>query len=120
MSNNKVDAMLAKLDDTKQRLQFAKVVARHEDAMANPKPGFERALVLIFRGLNEYASEVAERSGGEYLIGDDGVLGESWAEIAHGLIGLLNGEAGKRLDTGMFDRAIRGLAQMHGAGERLE
>lgn len=85
--------------------------ASHTQAALNPKPGPERAIVLIASGLAEYAGSHFARY--DSTIGEDGVLGEEWREIARGLLGLLNGECG-RLDCGSVDSFIREKASAHG------
>jgi hypothetical protein len=72
----------------------------------------ETALSAILQGLALYAE--AHAAAYESPIGEDGVLGDHWLEIARGLAGLLNGEHG-RLDAGAMDAAIRNLALASGA-----
>jgi hypothetical protein len=83
---------------------------RHMSAVRAPSVGHERAIVGMFVALQEMAEAHRERF--ESPIGEDGVLGVYWADIANGLIGMLDGEAG-RLDCGTLDGAIRNLAAAH-------
>lgn len=80
----------------------------HQEAVRLPKRGFEGAIVDTLKSLAEYAD--AHRDRYESEVGEDGVLGDHFEEIARGLIGLLNGETG-RLDCGTLDRAIRQLCR---------
>ena len=84
---------------------------RHREAMRDPHSGFELAIVEMYDALGEYAD--AHRNTCDSPIGDDGVLGEEWKQIALGVIGLLNGETG-RLDCGTLDRQIREMAAANG------
>lgn len=76
---------------------------RHMAAVRTPRPGHERAYVDMLRGWLEYSGAHEERF--ESRIGDDCVLGPSWAKIGAGLRELLNGETG-RLDCGTLDALI--------------
>lgn len=78
-------------------------VKRHRAALSHPSNLFEIALVEMLRGWLTYADAVEHRYGSR--IGDDGVLGEHWAQIGVGLRGLLNGELG-RLDGGTLDSIL--------------
>jgi predicted RNA methylase len=88
----------------------------HDEAMRNPAPGFEHAVVTLYRGLAEYADANQKRYGDK--IGDDGVLGEYWHCLGESVIGLLNGETG-RLDCGTLDRQIRDLIETGGTPEAV-
>ena len=83
----------------------------HCAAAYSPRRGFETAIVKLVEALREYAT--AHFQAYESPIGDDGVLGEEWEQIARGTLGLLNGEAG-RLDCGSVDRHVRDLASEAG------
>jgi hypothetical protein len=86
--------------------------ARHEQALRAPTPGtHEAALVGMFGAWVAYAE--AHRRAYDSPIGDDGVLGDEWRAIGHGLLGLLNGDLG-RLDGGSMDRAIRTVLEHAG------
>jgi hypothetical protein len=76
---------------------------RHREAVLCPHWDYERALVQMLSGWLRYADAVQNRW--ESGIGQDGVLGPSWAEIGSGLRGLLNGELG-RLDGGTLDALL--------------
>lgn len=78
-------------------------VERHRGAAIGPRPGFERSLVRMWKAMAEYAD--AHQAAYESPIGDDGVLGEAFKDIARGLRALLNGEAG-RLDCGTLEGAM--------------
>lgn len=82
--------------------------ARHLAAMQTSAPGSERAISLMLQGLVLYAKAHQDRF--ESAIGEDGVLGPCWEDMARGLIGLLNGDCG-RLDCGTIDGIIRDAAQ---------
>lgn len=83
----------------------------HAAAMESPRAGFETAILVMLRGLRWYAEAHSKRY--ESPIGDDGVLGESWAQGLRALRGLLNGETG-RFDCGTLDSEICALAKAHG------
>lgn len=87
--------------------------ARHVEAMRNPIKG-EKPIVQTLDALKDYAFWHKVRY--DSLIGEDGVLGQYWADIANGLIGLLNGETG-RLDCGLIDGQIRELAKVNEVDE---
>jgi hypothetical protein len=89
--------------------------ARHAAAWEAPQ-GFERPVVQIVRSLAEYAAEHAARY--ESPIGEDGVMGDCWADIARGAIRLLNGETGN-LDCGSVESGIRALAKAVGFEDEL-
>lgn len=80
----------------------------HRQAVARTRAGFESAVMELLRALAEYAD--AHRDRYESEVGEDGVLGDHFEEIARGLLGLLNGETG-RLDCGTLDGAIRKLCK---------
>lgn len=91
----------------------------HANAMAEPQPGFESAIVFMLKGWAEYADAHAIRYEGD-PIGTDGVLGEHWEAIGKGILGLLNGETG-RLDCGTIDGVVRKIGALNGAeGEDYE
>lgn len=83
----------------------------HAQAMVNPRPGFERALVRMITGLAEYADEHAKRY--ESPVGEDGFIGDLWEDIAKGIVGLFNGEHG-RLDAGTIDGLLRAIVTENG------
>src|SRR5688572_10017184 len=85
--------------------------AAHASAAREPRAGAESAIVSLVAALEEYA--VNHRGRYESAIGDDGVLGQYWEDIARGVLGLLNGECG-RLDCGSVDSHIRNMAAAHG------
>ena len=83
---------------------------RHNVAAALPiLPLKEAALVLMFRGWYDYASQ--HRLQYESLIGEDYVLGPEWEAIGDSLRALLNGDIG-RLDGGTCDSFILGRTQL--------
>jgi predicted RNA methylase len=84
--------------------------------MRAPRPGFERAIVGLYRALAEYAEAHAAGGspvGADYFIGDEG-----WSEICRGALTLLNGELG-RLDGGTLDAAFRRLLESRGSTEAI-
>jgi len=84
------------------------VGAAHHSAVMYPRPEFESPVLELLVGLAGYAD--AHRDRYESEVGEDGVLGDHFEEIARGLLGLLNGETG-RLDCGTLDGAIRKLCK---------
>ena len=74
----------------------------HLAALSAPRD-FEREIVALIEAWARYAdTHLARYATG---IGNDGVLGDAWMEIARGIRALLNGETG-RLDCGMLDGFI--------------
>lgn len=69
------------------------------------------ALETIKRALALYATSYAVHFEGP--LGDDGPLGDSWLELAHGLVGLLNGPTAG-IDCGHFDGSVRRLVAQFG------
>jgi hypothetical protein len=88
---------------------------RHFDAVVLPADLFERALVGMLGGWLLYAD--AHQRAYASSIGDDAVLGQEWAVIGAGLLGLLNGHLG-RLDGGTLDNVLRDT--LHANGINLE
>ena len=88
---------------------------RHYRAWYGPASSHEGAIRNLLLGLADYAD--AHQEAYRSPIGEDGVLGECWLEVARGLIGLLNGESG-RLDCGTIDATIRDIAAEHGFDEK--
>lgn len=88
---------------------------RHYVALQNPR-GIECAITALRSGLLRYALEYAERFEGCKL-GDDGVIGDAWLEMARGYLGLLNSETG-RLDCGSLDHEVREWAERFGFDEK--
>lgn len=80
-------------------------IKRHERAMTVPR-SFERSLRALIDGLMSYAVDHEARYGSK--LGEDGVLGEAWADALRGVRGLLNGELGD-LDGGLLDGALCNL-----------
>jgi hypothetical protein len=83
----------------------------HQKAMRLPRPGYEAAVVGMFKGWLAYAEAHAGSCGS--IIGSDYVLGPEWEAIGQALLGLLNGETG-RLDCGTLDREIRAALKEQG------
>jgi hypothetical protein len=83
--------------------------ARHSAAFRNPR--CDEAIVGLIRSAAAYADQHQRRF--ESRIGEDGCLGEYWADIVRGIRGLLNGECG-RLDCGTLDCLI--LDMLHAEG----
>lgn len=88
----------------------ATYAVKHNDAVRRQN-GLEAPIVGMFNALQAHASAHHALYGSH--IGEDGVLGEHWADMLRGLRGLLNGECG-RLDCGTVDAAILQLAAEHG------
>lgn len=76
---------------------------RHDEALRNPRIGFESALVRMMVGWFEYAEEHKQRY--ESVIGNDHVLGDEWEAMGDALRGLLNGSL-ERLDAGTLDSFV--------------
>jgi len=76
---------------------------RHSDALWSPRQ-HEQPIANLLRAWCDYA-EVHKRAY-HSKIGEDGVLGEPWAQIGSNLLRLLNGATG-RLDCGTLDSIIR-------------
>lgn len=91
-------------------------LVRHNQAIQNPR-GIERAVVSLRAGLLEYGLQYADRYEGCEL-GQDGVLGEGWLDMARGYLALLNGETG-RLDCGTLDGEVRHWAKKFGFEEEV-
>lgn len=84
--------------------------ANHLTAWRNQHGANEAtALRDMVLGLARYCDAYRKRY--DTPIGDDGVLGENAADIAHGIIGLLNGELGG-LDGGTMDRLVRNICHL--------
>ena len=91
--------------------------ARHDAAMARPRPGFELALVNLIGALQEYSD--AHYEAYRSHLADDYVMGDEWITIARSTIGLLTGEHG-RLDGGSLDSRIRDIAERAGFNRDME
>lgn len=78
----------------------------HLEAMRNPAPGFERALVTMLRGAAEYAETHRQRY--ESPLSCDGFIGEAWHTLGQAVLDLLNGETG-HLDCATVDGHLRAL-----------
>ena len=87
--------------------------ARHCAAWREPQ-GPEAGIVNMIQAAAQYADYHALRF--ESKIGDDGVLGDHWAEIMRAVRGLLNGECG-RLDCGTVDGLILDMLKAEGIEE---
>ena len=83
---------------------------RHNVAVSHPAKA-EKGILDACYALEAMAEAHAERYA--TVIGDDGVLGECWLKILHGVRGMLNGETG-RLDCGTVDGWLVRLALEHG------
>lgn len=85
------------------------VEASHNEARRLPATGYERALVHMLNGWKTYAdaarADLSEKGEEPFVMADDGVLGEHWADMGRALRGLLNGEMG-RLDGGRLSSEI--------------
>lgn len=90
--------------------------AKHRDAWigVGGDHHVEQPLALLVRATAQYADEYQLEFGSK--VGDDGVLGEHWADIVRGLRGLLNGPLG-RLDGGTMDKILLGMLQREGFEE---
>lgn len=75
--------------------------ARH--CAAWREPGVEAGVVGLVEAAATYADSHERRYGSK--LGDDGVLGQHFADILKAVRGLLNGECG-RLDCGTVDKLL--------------
>jgi hypothetical protein len=92
-------------------------LARHYQALQRPR-GFESAIALMRESLLLYGCEYEARYGEDSRLGQDGVIGEAWLDMARGYLALLNGETG-RLDCGTLDGELRRWAERFGFEEEL-
>ena len=83
---------------------------RHNAAVRRPRAS-EAGILKACEALRILATSYAEDN--DDPIGNDGVLGPCWADMARGVLGLLNGDCG-RLDCGTVDSYIRDLYTRHG------
>jgi hypothetical protein len=93
---------------------LAHATKEHAEALRSPKPGFETAILSLYRGIAEYAEAHSKEYGS--IIAQDYVIGEAREQLGQGFIGLLNGELG-RFDGGTFDGQIRLLIEQGGTSE---
>lgn len=84
--------------------------ARHCAAWREPQP-VEAGIVGLIQAAAVYADSHKSRFGSK--VGDDGVLGDHWADILRNVRGLLNGECG-RLDCGSVDGLILSMLEAEG------
>ncbi len=101
--------------DTESR--YRQKISAHRVAFAHPAPGFEDALSHLVKGLVAYANAYRQRY--QVPIGDDPALAETWAEIARGILGLLDGPT-ERFDCATIDGMIRDTAVQSGYLMSLE
>ena len=78
---------------------------RHNKAVACP--------TKAEKGILDACSALEAMAGSHAAISQDGVLGDCWLKILHGVRGMLNGETG-RLDCGTVDGWLVRLALEHG------
>lgn len=113
-------ALDADPDDDARRFRMARADAhyrrQHEEAMRSPKPGFEHAIVMMYRAMAEYADAHAVTY--DCPISEDGVIGDAWADLGKALIYLLDGQTG-RLDCGTLCSAIHRLVEAGGTRESI-
>jgi len=74
----------------------------HRRAWTNPR-GPEVGIMAVVSGWLAYAD--CHRDAYESEIGEDGILGEAWAQVGKQLRNLLNGDLG-RLDGGTMDSIL--------------
>jgi hypothetical protein len=98
-----------------QRDETPAYLIRHHQAIQAPR-GIERAIVSLRAGLLEYGLQYGDRFEG-CALGDDGVIGVAWLDMARGYLGLLNCETG-RLDCGTLDGEVRNWARKFGFDEK--
>ena len=87
---------------------------QHQAAFRNPR-GIERGLLQLIQGMSDYAAAYHTEYP-DSTLGDDGILGEGFADIVRGTLTLLNGSLG-RLDGGSLDASIREIAAGAGLAE---
>ncbi len=76
---------------------------RHMNAVRTPTKAATRVMVGMIGAWLEYADTHKAKYGSG--IGDDGVLGDYWAQMGVALLGMLNGDCGS-LDCGTLDGVI--------------
>lgn len=105
-------ARIQRMLDTTVRKTFHENAwgARHCAAWLEPQP-VEEPIVRMIEAAALYADRHQARF--ESKVGEDGVLGPSWAEIVNSIRNLLNGECG-RLDCGTLDGLL--LDMLHSEG----
>lgn len=86
---------------------------RHCAAWREPQP-VEEGIVRMIEAAALYADSHEKRLGGK--IGEDGFLGDHWADILRNVRQLLNGELG-RLDGGTVDGLIMSMLEAEDFGE---
>ena len=82
---------------------------RHNMAVAHPTRA-EKGILDACYALEAMAEAHEERYGS--VIAEDGVLGDCWLKILHGVRGMLDGETGQ-LDCGTVDGWLVRLALEH-------
>ena len=83
---------------------------RHNAAVRRPRAS-EAGILKACEALRIIVTSYSEDY--DDPIGNDGVLGPCWVDMARGVLGLLNGECG-RLDCGTVDHYIRNLYSRQG------
>lgn len=73
------------------------------------------AIEKIERALDQYALAYLEQYGAK--LGEDAVIGDAWARVLRGVIGLLDGETGQ-LDPGRAWHRLVKLGKAHGFSDR--
>ena len=79
--------------------------SRHNKAVTHP--------TKAEKGVLDACSALEAMADSHAAISQDGVLGDCWLKILHGVRGMLNGETG-RLDCGTVDGWLVRLALEHG------
>jgi hypothetical protein len=83
---------------------------RHVAAWNEPQP-VEAGVVGMVNAAAIYADHHRQRF--ESKLGDDGVLGDPWADVLRSVLVLLNGDIG-RLDGGTVDGLVRSMLREEG------
>jgi hypothetical protein len=99
--------------DTTPNGKVTEAARRHAIAKTTDT-GAGCAIRVMLTGWGLYAE--AHLKSYESAIGDDGVLGDEWAAIGKGILGLLNGERGG-FDGGSLNANIREFMRHHGASD---
>ena len=90
---------------------------RHAAAFRDPNPE-ELPIVSLVSAFISYAEHAKTKF--DWDIGNDGVLGPHWLAIGKGIVGLLDGPMGTRLDGGTLWSAIDMTLKEYGYPEGLE
>lgn len=89
----------------------------HNEAFANPRPGFEQAIADLISGFITYRVAYVDRYHVE--LSNDPHVSNDWLTVARGIVGLLDGDT-ERFHCPTLDGLIRATAQQAGLSLTLE